>query len=270
MRYDGHMLIDFHAEGNRSHYATRDAAPEWGAMIRTLLRPDGLHVADIGCGGGIYTREWARLGAASVVGVDFSAPMLSAARERNHGAAEVAFVQGEAEATGLPGGERDVVFSRALIHHLDDLDACFHEARRLLRPGGRVIVQNRTPDDVALPGSPELLRGYFFACFPRLLEIETARRPASEQVVAALARAGFAEIDSHAFRETRRVYPGFDALAADLAGRTGRSILHALSDAELADLITFLRMRLPTEGALTERDRWTVWSGRVPPEPAAV
>src|SRR5262249_9808097 len=82
-----------------------------------------------------------------------------------------------AVATGLPMASADIVFERALIHHLGDLKACFAEARRVLVPRGTLIVQDRTPADVDLPGSPEHLRGYFFERFPRLGDVERTRRP---------------------------------------------------------------------------------------------
>ena len=81
----------------------------------------------------------------------------------------------------------NIVFQRALIHHLKDYRPCFAEARRVLAPGGTLIVQDRTPDDVRLPGSAEHLRGYFFECFPRLLAVELARRPTDAAVRDALA-----------------------------------------------------------------------------------
>jgi ubiquinone/menaquinone biosynthesis C-methylase UbiE len=263
------MPIDFHAERNRTSYAGRDVSPDWAEAIRALVDPEGLDVADIGCGGGLYAAEWKRLGAATVVGVDFSAQMLGAARERHRGLADVRFVQGDAGATGLPTASVDVVFSRALIHHLDDRDACFREARRILRRQGLVILQNRTAEDVALPGAPDHLRGYYFERCPRLRTVEDARRPRSEAVVAGLRKAGFGTVRSRSVWETRQVHSGFAALAADLRARTGRSILHALSDAELVDLIGFIGTRLPPDGPVTERDRWTLWWGRAEPEAAA-
>src|SRR3954470_601792 len=81
------------------------------------------------------------------------------------------------ELGALPAASKNVVFERALIHHLKDYKACFAEAHRVLVPGGSLIVQDRTPDDVELPGSPEHVRGYFFERFPRLLAVELARRP---------------------------------------------------------------------------------------------
>ncbi|MBI3198937.1 MAG: hypothetical protein HYZ40_15805 [Rhodospirillales bacterium] len=115
--------------------------------------------------------------------------------------------------------------------------------------------------DVSLPGSPDHIRGYFFECFPRLLETERARRPTVEAVVGALGRAGFGALQTVTVWETRKRHHDFRGLAADLLGRVGRSILHALTDAELNELVDFIGQRLPANAPLVERDRWTIWSG---------
>ena len=255
------MNIDFHAPANRYSYAGREVQPDWVALIRPLVDPAAKRVTDIGCGGGLYSAAWADLGAAEVTGVDFSAEMVRTATEKNRGRTNIVFKQGDALATGLPSGSADIVFERALIHHLTDYDACFREAARLLVRGGQAIVQDRTPEDVSLPGSPEHIRGYFFECFPRLLETERARRPTVQAVERALGRAGFGALQTVTVWETRKRYDDFRGFAADLRGRVGRSILHALTDAELNELVDFIGQRLPANAPLVEKDRWTIWSG---------
>mgnify|MGYP001031805241 FL=1 len=254
------MAIDFHARANRGTYADRRASAVWAETIRRLVDPTGRRVADIGCGGGIYSRKWREIGADEAVGVDFSAEMIGAAREQAAGLSRVSFRQGDAAATGLPTGNVDIVFQRALIHHLKDYAACFAEARRLLVPGGRLIIQDRTPADVELPGSPDHIRGYFFERFPRLLAVESGRRPTEAAVRQALQAAGFDRIESTTLWEVRKIHPDVEHLEQDLAARTGRSILHELDDSELADLIATIAARLPAGDTIIEKDRWTLWS----------
>lgn len=254
------MAIDFHSRRNRNTYTGRQANAGWVEAIRAIVDPAGKRVADIGCGGGIYSRAWHELEAGDVVGVDFSEQMVAAAREQAAGLSQISFRQGDATATGLPAASRDIVFERALIHHLKDYKACFAEANRVLVPGGSLIVQDRTPDDVQLPGSPEHVRGYFFECFARLLTVELARRPTDAAVRDALQATGFRNVKSVTLWELRKTHDDWEGLKQDLTGRTGRSILHDLSDKELAELILYIEKRLSSDGPIVEKDRWTVWS----------
>jgi len=253
------MSIDFHSGKNRYTYAARDADSGWAAAIASMLDPSGKRVADIGCGGGIYSIAWSELGAKNVIGVDFSAEMIAAAQEKSAGRPGVAFQVGSADKTGLAGESVDIVFERALIHHLKDYDACFAEAFRLLAPGGKLLLQDRTPDDVQVAGSPEHIRGYFFECFPRLQEIESNRRPTDDRVASALLKAGFGKLQTTKLWETRKTYVKFEDLERDLRNRTGRSILHELNDEELVRLASFIRGRVDVDRPVKEMDRWTLW-----------
>jgi ubiquinone/menaquinone biosynthesis C-methylase UbiE len=255
------MAIDFHAQENRNTYASRGAQPDWANAIRAIVDPANKRVADIGCGGGIYSAAWADLGAAEVVGVDFSEPILRTAIERNTARPNLSFRQGDALNTGLPAASVDIVFERALIHHLSDYETCFREAFRLLASGGAYIMQDRTPDDVRVLGAPDHLRGYFFERYPKLLKTEIGRRPDGATVERAMRAAGFASVQAIGLWETRRHYDAFSELAVDLQARTGRSILHELTDPELADLIKFIRAQVPARN-IVEKDRWTIWHAR--------
>jgi ubiquinone/menaquinone biosynthesis C-methylase UbiE len=104
------------------------------------LRP-GDAVVDVGCGPGVAARVAARRGA-SVVGVDPAPVMLRAARLLTRVDA-VRYVEGVAEALPLPDDRATVLWSIATVHHWRDLDAGLHEARRVLRPGGRFVALER-------------------------------------------------------------------------------------------------------------------------------
>jgi hypothetical protein len=88
--------------------------------------------------------------------------------------------------------------------------------------------------------------------------VENARRPDTATVTAALEGAGFDVVSTTELWEVRRRYADREDYLAEIAARTGRSILHELSDDELAHLVEELRRRL-TEGPLVEQDRWTIW-----------
>lgn len=258
------MPIDFHAEQNRMTYTKRTADPTWIATFTQLVDVSGREVLDIGCGGGIYSKALADLGAANVTGVDFSEEMLRGARENAKGYEQVQFAVGNALATGLANGRYDVILERALVHHLTDLQACFAEAYRLLKPGGTLVVQDRTAADCLLPGSATHLRGYFFEKCPQLIEKEVRRRPSGEAVQQAMRAAGFATVEERQAWETRRTYENETELAEDLLARTGRSILHELDDEQLQELVRFVieGVQDRTGADIVEQDRWTIWVAR--------
>lgn len=255
------MAIDFSAPKNALTYSGREAHDSWVEAMSGLVDPSGCDVVDIGCGGGIYSRGWVDLGASSVTGVDASASILAAAAEElDDGRAT--FVLGDASATNLVENCADVVFSRALVHHLQDLSAFAAEAVRIARPGSRIIIQDRTMDDVMQPPSAQHIRGYFLDLFPRLAEVERARRPDGQEMVQALRAAGCSQVESHQLWEVRAVHETKEHLLADVRARKGRSILHELDDDELESLIDHLKNELPPS-SIQEADRWTLWTARV-------
>jgi hypothetical protein len=120
------------------------------------------------------------------------------------------------------------------------------------------IVQDRTMDDVDQPGTTDHPRGWLFEVFPRLRQVEAARRPDDDGLRAALAAAGFETPTVRSVWEVRRRYDDREDYLAEIAARTGRSILHGLDDDEVARLVAELRRRTPP-GPMVERDRWTLW-----------
>ena len=117
----------------------------WIALLAGA-RP-GERVLDIGCGTGALTRALAeRVGpAGSVVGIDPGAEVLAFARRR--GPATIDYREMGAEALALTDGEFDLVASMLAVHHIPEPDrpAALAEARRVLRPGGRLAIAEFVP-----------------------------------------------------------------------------------------------------------------------------
>ena len=122
----------------------RDRALRGWTADLAAIRP-GETVLDVGCGTGDLTLEaQARAGAAGrVYGLDAAPEMIAVARRKAAQRKQaVDFRVGLIEATGLPAGSCDVVLSSLMMHHLpDDLKRRgLAECRRVLKPGGRLVV----------------------------------------------------------------------------------------------------------------------------------
>jgi SAM-dependent methyltransferase len=103
------------------------------------LQPDH-RVLDVGCGNGLTSIEAARR-ARSVVGCDLSTGMLEVARQRAAaaGVANVEFVRADVQVADL--GTFDRVISRNGTMFFGDPTAAFANLARMLRPGGRLVMQ---------------------------------------------------------------------------------------------------------------------------------
>jgi SAM-dependent methyltransferase len=99
----------------------------------------GLDAVELGCGGGQGTVGLALEGA-NATGVDFSTAQLEWAR-RLRDAYEVAadFLAGDVTALPLADDSQDLAYCAAVFHMVDDIEAAFAEAHRVLRPGGTLV-----------------------------------------------------------------------------------------------------------------------------------
>lgn len=111
-------------------------------LLRAAAIRPGDRVLDVGCGCGELTVALARAArpGGSVLGLDLSGPILAVARRlaAEAGAAEVRFVQGDAEVHPLPVSTYDVVVSSFGVMFFEDPAAAFGNLLGTLRPGGRL------------------------------------------------------------------------------------------------------------------------------------
>jgi len=188
-------------------------------VARALGLSPGQALVDLGCGRGGPGLWLAQQADVSLVGVDFSPVGVDQAAHRAalFGlAGRARFVVGDLAGTGLPRASADAAVSIDAFHFAADPAAAAAEARRILRPGRRLVLTNwqpKVPDDARLPRRarldwPQVLRG-----------------------------AGFAGIEMQARPEWHDLWTRVYRVALDLGDPSG--------DALLADLQDEARHRLP-------------------------
>jgi SAM-dependent methyltransferase len=119
------------------------------------LRP-GAVLVDLACGRGGYGLEIARRTGARLIGIDFSGVAVEIARRRGAEGAE--FRVGDLAATGLPDATADAVMCVDAMQFVDPYPAGLAEARRVLKPGGRLVLTGWQADDLADEEVPARLR----------------------------------------------------------------------------------------------------------------
>jgi ArsR family transcriptional regulator len=96
-------------------------------------------IGDLGCGAGSLAEALAPC-VAQVIGVDESGPMLDVAKKRLAPFGNVALRPGTIEALPIADETLDVAILFLVAHFITDPSKVMHEIRRVLKPGGRLLI----------------------------------------------------------------------------------------------------------------------------------
>ncbi|HEY8514584.1 MAG TPA: metalloregulator ArsR/SmtB family transcription factor [Candidatus Binatia bacterium] len=149
---DDHRLTRVLAERRtRSQAFFTSAAGQWDRLRREMfgerfdllalaaLLDDTWVVGDLGCGTGQIAEALAPF-VARVVAVESSRAMLKAARQRLSHLDNVELRQGELESLPVEDQSLDAATMFLVLHHLPEPLVVLLEARRVLKPGGRLLI----------------------------------------------------------------------------------------------------------------------------------
>ena len=124
-------------------YSLLGRNPKSNRLVVEIAQPGaGDATLDIGCGPGAAVRVAAPM-VQRAVGVDNSAAMIRIARRRSRRVPNAEFEVGAAEALPFADATFDRAWTVHAFHHWSEQDAGLVEARRVLRPGGRLLVVER-------------------------------------------------------------------------------------------------------------------------------
>jgi SAM-dependent methyltransferase len=215
-RYDRQRARAFEEE--------RAGPDEWFGEVRALLAQEmggslGLPVLDLGAGTGLWSDRLSRWLGATVVAVDPSLAMLEVAGEK--GLAQIRLTAGRAERIPLRDASCGGAWLSTVVHQFDDLAVAAHELRRVVTPGGVVLVRAAFPDR----GAGGIVLTRFFPTASRIVRehptvAETCRRFASVGLGLRL-DASVTEVTA----SSRRTY-------VDRLGKRADSVLRRVPDAE--------------------------------------
>ena len=114
----------------------------WKGVAEALLRlMPPMVIADLGAGEGAFSLLLAQR-AAKVIAVDSSARMIEVSRElaARHGVKNIDYRLGDMEELPIADAEVDLVFFSQSLHHALHPERALHEAWRILKPQGRIVI----------------------------------------------------------------------------------------------------------------------------------
>ena len=173
-------------DAGAAHY---DSVVDWGflrtgssyrrwTLRRHELKP-GHRLLDVACGTGLVAVEAARIlgGAESIACLDPSEGMLAIAKAR----LKAEFVVGRAERMPFADGAFDFLTMGYALRHVTSLEEAFLEFRRVLKPGGKLLILEVTKPAGRIRAF--LFRLYFGKVYPFLTQLFTRSRAARDMMV---------------------------------------------------------------------------------------
>jgi SAM-dependent methyltransferase len=213
-------LIAYNDDDAAAFEATRripdDGLTAWKAAVAKYLNPgSGTRLLDLGSGTGMWASAFTDWYDIEVVAVEPSKAMRARSSHPN-------VLPGDASAIPLDDASVDTAWLSTMIHHVPDLTAAAQELRRVVRPGGPVLIRS------AFAGRHESIM--LFRFFREAIRVLDAY-PRVADAEAAFATCGFTRV---ALEQVSQVSFGSLPAAAAAIRREAHTPLQLMSDVEYA------------------------------------
>lgn len=190
--------VDYNQRQHGTYQAGRAlpaASRDLWARAFAARAPDRRPLAclDLGSGTGRFTALLAELFGGPVHGVEPFERMRAQAEAAPH-PETVRYLAGRAEAIPLPDASCDLVLMFLSFHHVRDRPTAAREIRRVLRPGGRLMIRSHFSDRM-----PEV---HWHRWFPRARAVEMEMFPTLTEVTDLFADVGLTPLALDVVRET--------------------------------------------------------------------
>ncbi len=149
--YDNEIFFD-NFKGIRENPVNFNDLLETPVILEMLPDLHGKRLLDIGCGMGQHAKQYSKLGAESVLGIDISEKMLSYAREHN-GASNITYQLLAMEDIDRIQDTFDVVTSSLVFDYIEDFDNLLTKIYGLMKPVSEFVFSTSHPMATAYDGT---------------------------------------------------------------------------------------------------------------------
>ena len=148
-------------------YKLADIVKQRQHTLTTLALQPGEKVFDIGCGVGFLTNEMAMLvgKTGQVIGFDQNPEMISHAKQRCEGLQQAEFYEGDAAQLPAEDQAFDAVSCTQVLLYVKDVSKVLTEMRRILKPGGRLVIVETDWRGVVLNSPDDALTKNIFSAW---------------------------------------------------------------------------------------------------------
>ena len=190
--------LDSSAELGRLRAQVEQLAGPELELLRRLGILSAKRFVDVGCGPGFFAEKLrSAVDGAEVIGVDVDAAMVELATRRTAGTEGLSFRLGTGQRLPLDDDSVDVAYARFLFQHLSHPGDVLAEMKRVVKPGGVVVVGDTDDGGLLVYPAPEGF-GSFLEASARAQEARGGDRHIGRKLKGLFVAGGFEDVRAHA------------------------------------------------------------------------